>query len=114
LQGVVIECRDALEVIRAQDSPDTLFFVDPPYMPSTRSKSGYRHELDEPAHVALLEVLCAVKGLVVLAGYPSPLYDERLVCWHRVTRPARAAGSAKPRTEALWINPKAAKLLPSP
>jgi DNA adenine methylase len=111
LQGVIIEHRDALEVIRAQDTPDTLFFVDPPYMPSTRSKSGYRCELDEAGHLALLERLKAAKGLVVLAGYPSDLYDRVLKDWKRVERPHRASGSFRLRTEVLWISPKAAKCL---
>lgn len=110
LQGVIIECRSALDVIRAQDCPDTLFFVDPPYMPSTRSKSGYRCELDEAGHLALLEQLKGVKGLVVLAGYPSDLYDRVLKGWKRVERPHYAAGSLKRRTEVLWISPRAAKL----
>lgn len=109
LQGVIIECRSALDVIRAQDCPDTLFFVDPPYMPSTRSKSGYRCELDEAGHLALLEQLKAVKGLVVLAGYPSDLYDRVLKGWKRVERPHYAAGSLQRRTEVLWISPRAAK-----
>lgn len=106
LQGVVIECRPAQEVIRAQDTPDTLFFVDPPYVPSTRTKSGYRHEMSEADHVALLEQLRAVQGLVVLAGYPSKLYDQVLYDWHRVERPHRAAGSQRPRTEVLWLSPR--------
>ena len=105
LQGVVIERRDALEVIRAQDSPDTLFFVDPPYLPSTRSKGGYRHELDQAQHVALLERLLAIRGLAVVAGYPSALYDQMLRGWKRVERPHRAAGSRRQRTEVLWIKP---------
>jgi DNA adenine methylase len=111
LAGVVIECRDALAVIRAQDCPDTLFFVDPPYVPSTRSKSGYRCELDEAGHVALLDQLKAVNGMVVLAGYPSDLYDDALKNWQRVERPHHAAGSIRPRTEVLWISPRAAKAL---
>jgi len=67
LQGVVIECQPAPEVIKVQDAPDTLFFVDPPYLPTTRSKHGYRHEMTEADHVALLEQLQALKGMVVLA-----------------------------------------------
>lgn len=103
LRGVTIERRDALEVIRAQDTSDTLFFVDPPYLPATRSKSGYRHELTEAQHVALLEKLQAVKGRVVLAGYPSDLYDAALKGWKRVERHHRAAGSERLRVEVLWI-----------
>lgn len=106
LQGVIIECRDAIDVIRAQDCPDVLFFVDPPYVPSTRSKSGYRCELDEAGHIALLEQLRSVQGMVVLAGYPSDLYDRMLPGWRRVERPHHAAGSLRQRTEVLWISPR--------
>lgn len=35
--GVLIEHRDALQVMRAHDGLDTLFFVDPPYVHATRS-----------------------------------------------------------------------------
>jgi DNA adenine methylase len=111
MQGVIVECRDAREVLRAQDTPDTLFFVDPPYLPATRSEAGYRHELDQAEHVALLAALRALQGLVVLAGYPSALYDQHLPGWRRVQRQHHAAGSLRPRTEALWINPPAARLL---
>lgn len=111
LQGVVIECRAASDVIRAQDSPDTLFFVDPPYLPSARSKTGYRCELDNAGHIALLDQLRSAKGLVVLAGYPSDLYDKMLSDWARVQRGHYAAGSLKQRTEVLWISPRAAQVL---
>ncbi|ASM76454.1 Site-specific DNA methylase [Vitreoscilla filiformis] len=113
LQGVVIECRDALAVIKAQDTPQTLHFVDPPYVPSTRSDTGYRHELTTQQHVELLEVLLGCKGMVVLAGYPSALYDEMLVGWRRVERAHFAVGVLRqPRTEVLWISPRAADALP--
>jgi DNA adenine methylase len=100
LQGVIIECRDAMEVIRAQDGRDTLFFVDPPYLPSTRSKSGYRHELDAEQHRRLLECLRKVQGLVVLAGYPSALYDDALHDWHRLTRPPPRRRQSTPQNRS--------------
>jgi len=107
LQGVVIECQPAQDVIRVQDTPDTLFFVDPPYVPSARSKAGYRFEMSQDEHVALLEQLRQVKGMVVLAGYPSILYDQTLHDWQRLERSHRAYGSARPRTEVLWLSPNA-------
>lgn len=45
-------------------------------------------------------------GSVVLSGYPSPMYDAALPEWHRIEREALADG-ARPRTEVLWINPRA-------
>jgi DNA adenine methylase len=111
LQGVVIERRDALEVLKVQDSPETLFFVDPPYLPMTRTAAGYRHELTTTQHITLLDALLKVQGMVVLAGYPSELYDRMLTGWMRVERQHVAAGSRRPRTEVLWVSPAAAKRL---
>jgi len=107
LSGVLIECLPAAEVIRLQDSVDTLFFVDPPYLPSSRSHARYRHEMSETEHIALLEQLRDVKGKVVLAGYPSALYDRLLHDWQRIERPHHALRSQKPRTEVLWLSPNA-------
>jgi DNA adenine methylase len=111
LAGVVIERRDALDVIRAQDTPSTLFYVDPPYVPSTRSDTSYRCELTEERHVELLDHLRAIKGMVVLSGYPSALYDKALPGWQRAEMPTRAAGSSRPRREVLWLSPTASRAL---
>lgn len=107
MQGVIIEQRDALDVISVQDGPHTLFFVDPPYLPITRSKAGYRHELSNAQHIELLDKLRAIRGMAVIAGYPSALYDDALYDWRRIDHLAYAACSATGRTEVLWINPSA-------
>jgi len=44
---------------------------------------------------------------VVLAGYPSTLYDGMLHDWQRIERPQRALGSTRMRTEVLWLSPAA-------
>lgn len=105
LRGVVIEHRDALQVMAAHDTPETLHYVDPPYVFSTRSdlSKDYRHELTDADHGALLAFLRDLKGTVILSGYPHELYDNMLADWHRIERAALADG-AKKRTEVLWIN----------
>jgi DNA adenine methylase len=112
-QGVIIENGDALDLLTREDSPDALFYADPPYLPATRSamSSGmYAHEMDPDAHVALLERLRGLKGMVVLSGYASTLYDDALPDWRRVATAAVADG-AEQRTEVLWVNPAAAAAL---
>jgi DNA adenine methylase len=113
LRGVVIEHRDALEVIAHQDTPGTLFYVDPPYPHSTRSaiQSGshndtaYRHEMTDADHRALAGVLHDCEGMVVVSGYPCDLYDQDLYKgWQRHERKALADG-AKVRTEVVWLKP---------
>jgi DNA adenine methylase len=105
LSGVVIENRDALEVMAQHDSPHTLHYVDPPYVHETRSGTmkQYRHEMLQDDHTRLLTALRGLKGAVVLSGYPHPLYDEALSDWHRVERSALADGARK-RVEVLWMN----------
>lgn len=116
LQGVVIENRPAVDIMARHDGPDTLHYVDPPYLPETRSSDtfrsghGYRHELTVEDHEALLEEIQALAGMVLLSGYPSQLYDESLSGW-RVVDKATYADGARPRTERLWINPACAAAL---
>lgn len=119
LRGVVIEQRDALDVMATNDGAETLHYVDPPYLPETRSararrRNGriicYAHELSADDHMRLLVGLRDLRGMVALSGYPSALYDDALPDWRRVERAARADGAA-PRVEALWLNPQLSSAL---
>ena len=114
-RGVIVEHRDASQVMAAHDGPDTLHFCDPPYLLETRSDDGadYAHEMDGAAHAALLTFLRGLKGMVALCGYPSAIYDDALPGWRRFTRAALADG-ARQRTEVLWLNPHAVARLPQP
>ena len=119
VRGVVIEHRPAVDVMLQHDGAETLHYVDPPYLPETRSdksrKGGdryhaYTHELSTADHLDLIGQLNALTGYVVLSGYPSPLYEAPLAAWRMMTCDALADG-ARPRTEAIWLNPRAAAAL---
>jgi DNA adenine methylase len=112
MRGVVLENRDAFEVMAQQDAPGTLFYVDPPYLPSTRDAgTDYRFEMSEDCHNRLAHALRGLEGMVVMSGYPSELYDHALFAdWHRVQREALAE-QAKVRTEVLWLNTAATAAL---
>jgi DNA adenine methylase len=118
LRGVVIECRPALRVIEQNDSAETLFYIDPPYVAATRSKKNkhdlsyhcYRHELSDMQHGELLSALRKACGFVIVSGYPTARYNDALHDWRRVETAALADG-ARARTEVLWINPRAVEAL---
>jgi site-specific DNA-adenine methylase len=77
------------------NAPDTLFFIDPPYLPKTRDRTTrYRHDMTEAEHIALLERIKQLEGTAIVAGYPSELYDDTLAGWRREERPhyARSNG----------------------
>lgn len=114
LSGVLIENRPAVQVLKDHDAETTLHYVDPPYVMDTRydgAKSGriYRHEMNDQDHHELLETLTNLKGMVMLSGYPSELYEDLLAGWKRIDTSSRisAGRGTALRTECLWLNPAA-------
>lgn len=119
LRRVVILNEPAVDVIRKMDTPKTLFYLDPPYLHETRaSKNAYGpFEMSDENHRELLTKIKVVEGMVMLSGYPSPLYESMLGDWHCEVfdMPNHAAGGLKKarETECVWMNfdpPKAAHI----
>lgn len=113
LRDVQIECDDALAVIARYDSPSTLFYVDPPYLPETRANKWdrmiYEAELTDADHARLAAALAEIEGMAIVSGYPSPLYERLYGGWERVQTVATVNdGEGGSKVEALWINPRAA------
>lgn len=124
LSAVQLDNRDALTVIKYWDTDKTIFYIDPPYMLSTRTKSGqklYSHEMDDDQHNKLINALLDVKGKVILSGYDSDMYhvldshgwnryEKNLMC--NMTCRTRGSGlksdgsgtKDKSRKEIVWTN----------
>jgi DNA adenine methylase len=123
LQGVELRHTDGLVAARQVDSPRTLFYFDPTYENSVRGAKDNRHAdqaasltrnqyLYETDQGALLSTVLGLTGMVVLSGYPNPLYDNALEGWETVDFPSfDLAGNQK--TERLWLNPQAWSKLPT-
>jgi DNA adenine methylase len=111
LSGVLIDQRDAVDVIREHDRADALHYVDPPYVHSTRSEiRGYALELDDDGHRRLAKTLRDAKGFVVLSGYDCDLYRELYGDWLRVDRRVTVFRQT-PRVESLWLSSRTARAL---
>lgn len=111
LRRVVILNCDALELILKQDGPETLFYLDPPYLHETRATTGeYLHEMTRDQHENLLLILAGIKGKFLLSGYDSELYRqyEKLNGWNRTAfeLPNNSAGGDEKRRmlEIVWTN----------
>jgi len=114
-RGVQIENDIAVNVVARYDSPETLFYCDPPYPASTRgrwAKTAYNCEMTDDQHRALAEVLHEVEGMVAISGYSCELYDELYTGWLRIEKKARVNGDGS-AMESLWLSPNAeARRLP--
>jgi DNA adenine methylase len=111
LKSAMIDNLPAADCITKYDGHGTLFYLDPPYLHSTRSrpdKARYELEMTEDEHVAMAAVLRDVRGMVVLSGYDSPLYNELFAGWQKRSRPSRTNGGDD-ALECLWLSPSAVK-----
>ena len=114
LQGVAVENRDAVKVLLEYDSPDTLTYLDPPYVDADAYKTGF-----EPGDQRrLADALESIEGLAAVSGYESDLYEELYPAskgWVKYVGDAKAvlvnnnpdsgSGRTKPlRVETVWTN----------
>lgn len=115
LKKVQIENDDAITVLKRFDDPNTLFYVDPPYVQDTRSQrwrnGGYAFEYSEDEHIKLAEHLHDLSGMIILSGYQSSLYDNLFPDWLRVERNTKKDSGAD-AVECLWISPNCKKTMP--
>lgn len=74
---------DALKVIKKFDTPDTLFYIDPPYLHNSRSNSYcYKHEMNSIQHRHLAHILNNIEGHAAVSGYESELFSELYEGWY--------------------------------
>lgn len=111
LRNVQIENLDFREVIRKYDSPETFFYLDPPYVKETRAEpSSYRHEMMELDHIDLVLLLKDLQGKMILSGYDHPVYKPLSDRYNKFIIPVsssiRADGKRVDRQEILWASTK--------
>jgi DNA adenine methylase len=109
LRRVAIENMPAVQLIRRDDEPATLFYCDPPYVHETRSvMNAYAFEMSDADHREFLDTVLAVRGKVIISGYVNALYDATLSNWSRKELEVAdntAGGKKKCRKiEVLWWN----------
>ena len=115
LRDAQIDNRCALAVIAGYDSPDTTFYLDPPYIHDTRKSSNdYDVEQPDEFHRQLVQALLEIQGYAVLSGYDHPIYApleahgwQKLGYEVAIYAANGATTQVKPkRTEFIWLNPK--------
>lgn len=107
-----IENVPALNLLERYDAEGTLFYLDPPYVKSTRNSHEdiYVHEMTDAEHLELAKAANACKGSVAVSGYESDLYDAAYAGWHKTYLKARTSSSSNTngkrtiRQEVLWTN----------
>jgi DNA adenine methylase len=102
---------DVIDVAKVWDDENLLIYLDPPYLPETRSEGSreiYGHEMTMEQHVNLLNFVKDARSKIILSGYSSPLYNRCLKGWKVVKKEVVNHSSQQDkktqRTEVLWMN----------
>lgn len=100
-----IECGDAVKLIKTKDTPETFFYIDPPYVDSNQGHyGGYMQSHFD----SLLEALKGIEGKFLLSSYPNhglALHTTNNG-WHSkaVDMPLSASCTNKRKVEMLTAN----------
>ncbi len=98
VHGDAIDCLNVLPV-----DVSTFVYSDPPYHPETRRRARvYKHDYSVDDHVRLLDCLVDLPCKVLISGYTSPLYEQRLASWNRHTFLVQTRVGM--REECVWFN----------
>lgn len=113
LQLVQIDNVSYDRLIKSHDSPETVFYFDPPYVHETRNEGftdEYNFEMTNADHQIFLINVNNIIGNVIISGYNSSLYEAALPSnkWRRIDIDVYTSAAISPvnkrRTESLWMN----------
>jgi DNA adenine methylase len=102
MSTMYISSTDALTCIKQWDSPQTFFYIDPPY-PGTNQ--GHYNEYTDADFLLLCATLDSIKGSFVLSNYDHyapPTHWERHEIQTTMSIDQRRQGANRKRTEVLW------------
>lgn len=112
MRKVQVENLCFTDLMPRYDRPNTLFYLDPPYVPETRVNGSYEKEMSLEDHQAMVSQLLTLEGMCVLSGYQTSVYEPlELAGWKRIEIET-IASSSKHRTkrvECLWLSPNCLK-----
>lgn len=103
LKDAQIENTDALTLIKRYNSPETLIYLDPPYLQSLRKRNLYKCEMTDKQHADMLELIKSSKSKICLSAYDNELYNDRLKDWYTAEKPTTVQMGLH-RTEKLYMN----------
>lgn len=105
--AVIVENKSYEDLIVKYDddgSSDTFFYLDPPYLFSTRksSKPLYKYEFSESDHIEFLSMAKTVRSNCMISHYPCELYNNELKGWQTFDFESNTRQGM--RTERIYMN----------
>lgn len=106
LKMIQIENKSFDVILDYYNTPETLFYLDPPYDVEKRSAgSDYQYDFTEEDHYKLHQCLLQVTGKFAISGYDSEFMKKLYKDFYLVPGPVRKNNKSKREVrECLWTN----------
>lgn len=111
LKKVQIECLDYEKVIKKYDKPNTLFYLDPPYVDAEHYYNTQNVHFGREDHIRLAEILDGIEGKFVLSYYDHPLVDQLYGKYRKVKKVTSKHSKGITVNSKVKTKPKATELL---
>lgn len=72
---VQVDNQDWYDCLKDYDSPETVFYIDPPYIDA--DPGIYKNKMSHGDHNRLLETIFSLEGFCAVSGYNNPFYMNR-------------------------------------
>ena len=103
LKDAQIENVNALTLIERYNDPQTLLYLDPPYLLGLRKRNMYACEMADSEHMQLLELITQSKSKIIISAYDNELYNDYLKNWYTDEKETTAQ-MGKHRKEKIYMN----------
>ena len=107
LSAVIIEQRDAIEIIEKYNQSNVFIYADPPYHHDTRGTHRYVHDYTDEQHEQFIDAVLASDAKVLISGYACKAYERLEPKFTRIDFEVKTIDGTfekKTKVESLWKN----------
>jgi DNA adenine methylase len=107
LSAVIVENRDAIELMEKYNQSNVFMYLDPPYHQDTRGSARYVHDYTNEQHEAFIDCVLELDAKVLISGYICKAYERLSPKFTRIdfnVKTVTGTGAKKTKVESLWKN----------
>lgn len=107
LSAVIIENRDAIELMEKYNQSNVFIYADPPYHQDTRGSARYVHDYTDEQHEKFIDSVLNSKAKILISGYICKPYERLESKFKRIDFEVKTIDGnfdKKTKVESLWKN----------
>lgn len=107
LSAVIVEQRDAIELMDKYDRSDVFIYADPPYHHDTRGATRYVHDYTNEQHEQFIDCVLRSSAKVLISGYQCKAYERLEPKFKRIDFSVNTIDGTfekQTKVESLWKN----------